>query len=84
MILVHKLKGEQLWVNPELIAFVESNHDTVLTLTDGRHVVVSESPEAVAESLQHQRASILALAFRLHADGAIPSPLRLVPDDEEA
>lgn len=83
MILVHKLKGEPLWVNPELIAFVESNHDTVLTLSDGRHVVVAESPEAVAESLQHHRASVLALAFRLHADGVTPSPLRLVPDDQE-
>lgn len=83
MILVHKLKGEQLWVNPELIAFIESNHDTVLTLTDGRHVVVVESPETVAESLQHHRASILALAFSLHADGVTPAPLRLVPDDQE-
>lgn len=83
MILVHKLKGEPLWVNPELIAFVESNHDTVLTLTDGRHVVISESAETVAESLQHHRASILALAFRLHADAATSSPLRLVPDDGE-
>ena len=83
MILVHKLKGEQLWVNPDLVSFVESNHDTVLTLVDGRRVVVSESPDEVADALQGQRAATLALAFRLHADGYTPSPLHVVPDPEE-
>lgn len=83
MILLHKLKGEPLWVNPDLVAFVESNHDTVLTLVDGRHLVVSEGPDVIAEALQEYRAATLALAFRLHADGATPSALRLVPEPEE-
>lgn len=82
MILVHKLKGEDLWVNPDLISFVESNHDTVLTLSDGRHVVVSESPDEVATALQEYRAATLALAFRLHADGVTPASLHLVPEPE--
>lgn len=83
MILVHKLKGEPLWVNPELISFVESNHDTVLTLSDGRHVVVVESAEEVAVALQEYRAGTLALAFRLHADGLTPNSLHVVPEPEE-
>ena len=82
MILVHKLKGDPLWVNPDLVSFVESNHDTVMTLSDGRHVVVAESPEEVASALQEYRAATLALAFRLHADGIVPSPLHLVPEPE--
>lgn len=82
MILVHKLKGEPLWVNPDLISFVESNHDTVLTLSDGRHVVVAESPEDVVSALQERRAATLALAFRLHADGVPPSVLHIVPEPE--
>ena len=83
MILVHKLKGEPLWVNPDLISFVESNHDTVLTLSDGRHLVVADRPEDIAASLREHRASTLALAFRYQVDG-VPGPaLRLVPDPEE-
>lgn len=84
MILVHKLKGDPLWVNPDLIAFLESNHDTVLTFLDGRHVVISESPDAVAAGVQHYRAGVLALAFGLHADGPTRGNLRLVPGTDEA
>lgn len=83
MILVHKLKGEELWVNPDLIAFIESSHDTVLTLVDGRHVVVAEDPMSVAGSVQHHRAETLALAFELHATGGTNLGLRLVPLNEE-
>ena len=84
MILVHKLKGDELWVNPELIAMVESNHDTVLTLLDGRHVTVADSAEQVAAGMREHRALILARAFRLHAEGATEQPaLRLVPTTDE-
>jgi flagellar protein FlbD len=83
MILLHKLKGEPLWVNPDLVAFAEGHHDTVVTLLDGRHLVVSERAQAVAAALQEHRAATLALAFQMHADGVAPSALRLVPDTEE-
>lgn len=83
MILVHKLKGEELWVNPDLIAFIESSHDTVLTLVDGRHVVVAEEPEAVAAGVRHHRAATLALAFELHATPGTNPSLRLVPGTAE-
>jgi uncharacterized protein YlzI (FlbEa/FlbD family) len=83
MILVHKLKGEELWVNPDLIAMVEGNHDTVLTLLDGRHVTVADRPEEIASSIRHHRALTLALAFRLHDDGVTAAPLRLVPSGDE-
>lgn len=83
MILLHKLKGEPLWLNPDLVAFAEGNADTIVTLLDGRHLVVSESPQAVAAALQEHRAAILARAFQLHADGAGPADLRLVPERED-
>lgn len=83
MILLHKLKGEPLWLNPDLIAFAEGNHDTVVTLMDGRHMVVSESPAEVAHAVQQHRAATLAMAFQIHADGAEAHGLRLVPDTEE-
>jgi flagellar protein FlbD len=82
MILLHKLKGEPQWVNPDLVAFAEGNHDTVVTLLDGRHILVSESPQAVAAALQEYRAATLARAFQLHTDGIAASTLRLVPETE--
>ena len=83
MILVHKLKGEPLWVNADLISFVESNHDTVLTLSDGRHLVVAEPAEAIADALLQHRAATMALAFRFHADGTPAPLLHVVPDPDE-
>lgn len=83
MILLHKLKGEPLWLNADLVAFVEGNHDTVVTLLDGRHLVVAESPQEVAAALQDHRAATLARAFRLHADGLPATALHLVPDPED-
>lgn len=83
MILLHKLKGEPLWLNPDLVAFAEGNHDTVVTLMDGRHLIVSETPQAVAEAVQGYRATTLAMAFQIHAQGGEAQTLRLVPDTEE-
>lgn len=83
MILLHKLKGESLWLNPDLVAFAEGNHDTIVTLLDGRHLVVSESPEEVALAVREHRAATLALAFQIHADGVAPSALRLVTERRE-
>jgi uncharacterized protein YlzI (FlbEa/FlbD family) len=89
MIRVHKLKGEVLWINPEQILYVESapsGAESVLTLLDGRHVIVSDRPEAVAEEVRAHRAAVLALAFRLD-DLADVDPdgrhLRPVPDVEQ-
>lgn len=83
MILLHKLKGEPLWLNPDLIAFAEGNHDTVVTLMDGRHMIVSESPEDVANAVRGHRAAVLATAFQIHADGGAAHALHLVLDTEE-
>lgn len=81
MIEVHKLKGEVMWVNPDLISFVESAHgtrDTVLTLADGRHVIVADPADVVAERARRHRAEVLALAFELdrvaHGPGSEPAP----------
>lgn len=83
MILLHKLKGEPLWMNPDLVAFAEGNHDTVVTLMDGRHMIVSETPQEVAQAVQQHRAAVLAMAFQIHTEGGAAHALRLVPDAEE-
>ena len=72
MILVHRLKGEPLYLNADLIEFVESRPDTVITLADGRKMVVAESPAEIVERSKLFRASVIVAsdALRDSAPGA--------------
>ena len=67
MILVHRLRGEEMFVNADLIESLEATPDTVLTLVDGRRVFVEERPEVVVERVVGFRASLLAAADELRA-----------------
>jgi flagellar protein FlbD len=84
VILVHRLRGEPLYVNADLIESIESTPDTVLTLLDGRRLLVDETPEAVVESFTVFRAKLLAVAeeLRLAAERPDVPPLTLVSDPE--
>lgn len=74
MIRLTRLNGSQMWLNADLIASVEELPDTTVTLVDGRHLVVRETPDDVAEQLIQFRASILAVAEEM---------LRPAPDDDD-
>ena len=78
MILVHRLRGEPMYVNPDLVEAVMATPDTVLVLVDGRRVIVDEAPEVVVERVTRFRASLLVAADDLRA-GAAPTPLSVVP-----
>jgi len=47
VIMLTRLDGAELVVNAELIELVEATPDTHLTLTDGRKLIVRETPDAV-------------------------------------
>lgn len=49
MITVTRLNGRQFVINAELIRTVEANPDTVISLINGDHFVVKESPQEVVE-----------------------------------
>ena len=49
MIRVTRLNDKQLVVNAELIKFVESTPDTLITMTSGDKIMVRESLEQVVE-----------------------------------
>jgi flagellar protein FlbD len=49
MIKVTKLNQSTVYVNSELIEFIEETPDTVLTLTNGIKLVVEESAEDVID-----------------------------------
>jgi flagellar protein FlbD len=61
MIHLHKLGHEPhpFYLNPDLVLTVEAHPDTVVTLTTGSRLLVSETPEQVAEAVRTWRASVL-------------------------
>lgn len=60
MIELTRLNGHSLFVNPDLIKFIEEAPDTVLTLTSGEKVVVREGPQQVLESIIRFRSRLAA------------------------
>jgi len=70
MITLHRLGHfeESFELNPDLIVTVESTPDTVITLATSAKVVVSDSPEEIAEAVRQWRAKVLIAA--LHDDQA--------------
>lgn len=65
MIKVTKLNGRELVVNADLIEFVESTPDTLISLTTGRKVMVLEDLEEVVRR---------AVSYRSRA-GIYPIPV---------
>jgi len=55
MINVTKLNGSELVINADLIEFVESTPDTLISLTTGRKIMVKEKLEEIIQ---------LAMKFR--------------------
>lgn len=81
MILLHRLHGEPVFVNADLIESIEATPDTLLTLVDGRKAIVTESPEEVSSRVIAFRAAILVAADELRtgtrpALTAVPNPER--------
>lgn len=55
MITLHKLSGEPLVLNAELIETVESTPDTLITLVDRRRLMVAEPVQDVVERVVEYR-----------------------------
>jgi len=58
MIKLTRLNNQTLFVNPDLIKFVEKAPDTVLTLVNGEKVVVSDSCDEVLAKIIEFRRSV--------------------------
>ena len=61
MIEVTRLKGKKMTINAELIETVEETPDTVITLTNGKKFIVSESAEQVSSLVIDYKRKIFAL-----------------------
>jgi flagellar protein FlbD len=88
MIRLHKLGRvpQPFHLNPDLVITVEASPDTVVTLTTGSRLLVTETPEEVARAVRDWRASVLDAMGRVPrragslslvrgtaGDGAVPS-----------
>jgi flagellar protein FlbD len=56
MIKLTRLNGKEIYINANLIKFIEATPNTLLWLSDGDRINVLESPQAVAEAaINYQR-----------------------------
>lgn len=55
MIEVTRFSGEQFWVNPHLIEFIEETPDTVVTLLTGKKVIIREKSSEVRQKILEYR-----------------------------
>lgn len=79
MIEVRRLRGEPMFVNADFIEAIESTPDTVLTLLDGRRLIVADTPDEVVAAIRRFRASVLYAVDQLRDTPA--DVLRLVADE---
>ena len=47
MVKLTKINGQQFYVNSDLMEFIESTPDTIISLTTGKKVIVKETTEEV-------------------------------------
>ena len=82
MILLSRLNGTELGLNPDLIERVETTPDTVITLIDGTKYVIAEASTEVVARIIEFRARIIASAddFAGHVRHE-PTSLQLVADN---
>lgn len=64
-----------MFLNADLLESIESTPDTVITLVDGRRIVVADSPDEIAERIVEFRASILVSAAELRGAVTPVSPI---------
>ena len=60
LIEVTRLNGLKTLINPDLIEFVESNPDTIISFTTGRKIIVKESRQEVNNLVKSYRKDIFA------------------------
>lgn len=58
MVSLHKLNGDPVTVNAELIQVIESLPDTVITFTDQRRLIVAETVDQVVDAVLEYRRQV--------------------------
>lgn len=58
MIKVTRLNGEPIYLNSNLIEFIEATPDTMITLTTGKKIIIKENIDYVIERIVEYNAII--------------------------
>jgi flagellar protein FlbD len=89
MILLTRLNGDEIYLNPDLIERIETAPDTIVSLVDGKKYVAIEDPHELINRIVAFRAAVLVAAEAEAAASGTPSPalgvkpprpLRLIDD----
>lgn len=85
MILVHRLKGEPMFLNSDLVEYIETTPDTVITLLDGRRIMVQDDAAEVVDRIKGFRAAVLVAAEESRSGDAtiLQYPKLISPEDGE-
>ena len=81
MILFNRLNGNAVAVNPDLIERAESTPDTVITMVDGKKLLVAESVEEVMHLITDYRAFVIARSTDLQMTPERRPVLHVVPNE---
>jgi flagellar protein FlbD len=87
MIILNRLGGQQVAVNPDLIERAEPTPDTVITMVDGHKLLVCESVDEIVAAVRTWRASVAAEAYGLShalAGGDVDRATELASEDVSA
>lgn len=68
MIKVKRLNDKKFVVNSELILYIEATPDTVITLTNGHKIVVTDSVDEVIDKVIEYKAKIRAFERRYNGN----------------
>jgi flagellar protein FlbD len=58
MIEVERVNGNKMLINPDLIKFIETTPDTVVTFTDGEKIMLRTRPEDIVSMIVDFRKKI--------------------------
>ena len=58
MIKVTRLNGEPIYLNSNLIEFIEATPDTMITLTTGKKIIIKENIDYIIERIVEYNAKI--------------------------
>lgn len=59
MVKVKRLNGKEFVINSDLILFIEETPDTVITLTTGQKIVVTDKIDDIIQDIIEYKAKIL-------------------------
>lgn len=63
MIPVTRLNGQEVYINADLILFLESSPETILTLENGKKITVKETIPQVIDKVVEFKSRILPRVF---------------------